>query len=112
MCVGIYIIVTPVVFRFELSCMHTTFVVLEYSLANDSSFQYVHILIIFCQKYIALDHWCHHSSVIQYTIHRRDGLVVRASASRTGGRGFKPRSGHTKDYKNSTFSPLNQALGI
>ena len=34
------------------------------------------------------------------------GLVVRVSALRLGGRGFKPhresRPGHTKDYKNGT----------
>ena len=31
------------------------------------------------------------------------GLVVRASASRLGGRGFEPRPGHTKDFKNGTY---------
>ena len=30
---------------------------------------------------------------------RRDGLAVRASASRSGGRGFEPWTGHTKDLK-------------
>ena len=30
------------------------------------------------------------------------GLVVRVSALRLGGRGFDPRPGHTKDYKNGT----------
>ena len=38
--------------------------------------------------------------------HRRDGLVVRASASRSGGRGFEPRPGHTKDFKNGTYCLL------
>ena len=37
--------------------------------------------------------------------------VVRASASRSGGRGFEPRPGHTKDFnhihkKNWTNSPI------
>ena len=30
---------------------------------------------------------------------RRGGLVVKASASRSPGRGFEPRLGHTKDFK-------------
>ena len=35
--------------------------------------------------------------------HKRSrGLVVRASAARSGGRGFKSRPGHTKDFKNGT----------
>ena len=38
--------------------------------------------------------------------HRHDGLVVRASASRSGGRGFEPRPGHTKDFKNGTYCLL------
>ena len=38
--------------------------------------------------------------------HRRDGLVVRASASRSGGRGFELRPGHTKDFKNGTYCLL------
>ena len=40
------------------------------------------------------------AAVPQY---RHDGLVVRASASRSGGRGFEPRPGHTKDFKNGTY---------
>ena len=34
---------------------------------------------------------------------RRDGLVVRASASPSGGRGFEPWPSHTKDLKNGTY---------
>ena len=30
----------------------------------------------------------------------RDSIVVRASASRSGGRGFEPWPSHTKDFKN------------
>ena len=36
--------------------------------------------------------------------YRRDGPVVRASASRSGGRGFEPRPGHTKDFKNGILT--------
>ena len=36
------------------------------------------------------------------------GLVVRAFASQAVGRGFEPRPGHTKDFKNgSSCSSLN-----
>ena len=38
--------------------------------------------------------------------YQRDGLVVRASASRSGGRGFEPRLGHTKDFKIGTYCLL------
>ena len=34
------------------------------------------------------------------------GGVVRASASRSGGRGFEPRPDHTKDLKNGTYCLL------
>ena len=44
--------------------------------------------------------------LIQHNYDRRDGLVVRASASRSGGRGFEPRPGHTKDLKNGTYCLL------
>ena len=37
---------------------------------------------------------------------RRDGPVVRATASRPGGHGFEPRSGNTKDFKNGTYCLL------
>ena len=33
-------------------------------------------------------------------IDRRDGLVVRAPASRSGGCGFAPQPSHTKDFEN------------
>ena len=35
---------------------------------------------------------------VRVGVHRRDGLVVRASASRSGGCGFEPRPSHTKDF--------------
>ena len=38
-----------------------------------------------------------------------DSLVVRASASGAVGRGFAPRSRHTKAVKNGTSSPLADA---
>ena len=46
------------------------------------------------------------SSLYIQNQYRRDGLVVRASASRSGGRGFKPRPGHTKDFKSGTYCLL------
>ena len=39
-------------------------------------------------------------------MNRCDGLEVRACASRSGGCGFEPRPGHTKDFKNFTFCLL------
>ena len=38
-----------------------------------------------------------------------DSLVVRASASRAVGRGFAPRSRHTKGVKNGTSSSLAES---
>ena len=35
-----------------------------------------------------------------------DSVVVRASASGAGGRGFDPAPGHTKDFKNGTSGYL------
>ena len=43
---------------------------------------------------------------------RRDGRVVRASASRSGGRGFDPRPGHTKDFKIGTYCLLVRCLAF
>ena len=45
---------------------------------------------------------------ILYKYKPRRGLVVRAFASQAVGRGFEPRPGHTKDFKNgSSCSSLN-----
>ena len=38
--------------------------------------------------------------------------MVKASASQLGGHGFKPRPGHTKDFKNGTQLPSRLALDI
>ena len=35
-----------------------------------------------------------------------DSVMVRASASEAGGRGFDPGPGHTKDFKNGTSGYL------
>ena len=35
-----------------------------------------------------------------------DSVMVRASASGAGGRGFDPGPGHTKDFKNGTSGYL------
>ena len=41
-----------------------------------------------------------------------DSVMVRASASGAGGRGFDPGPGHTKDFKNGTsgYSAWRSAL--
>ena len=44
-----------------------------------------------------------HSAIVKsYT----DSVMVRASASGAGGRGFDPGPGHTKDFKNGTSGYL------
>ncbi len=40
------------------------------------------------------------------TLNRSCGLVVRASAARSGGRGFESQPYHTKDFKNGTYCLL------
>ena len=52
-----------------------------------------------------------YASVTQVDL-RRDGLVVRASASRSGGHGFEPQPGHTKDIKDGTFCLLVRRLAF
>ena len=42
----------------------------------------------------------------QFNSHRSGGIVVKVSASQPGGHRFKPRSGHTKDFKNGTHCLL------
>ena len=43
---------------------------------------------------------------------RSCGLVVRASAAQSGGRGFESRPGHTKDFKKWYLLPSCQVLDI
>jgi hypothetical protein len=45
-------------------------------------------------------HWVQYYYVSKFNINDRfGGLVVRASASEAGGRGFDPRPSHTKDLQ-------------
>ena len=45
-----------------------------------------------------------------YNTNRIGGVIVGVFASGAIDRGFQPRSGHTKDYKNSCFSGKHAAL--
>ena len=46
------------------------------------------------------------TSLIQEMNHISDSVMVRASASGAGGRGFDPGPGHTKDFKTGTSGYL------
>ena len=43
---------------------------------------------------------------LSYFLTDFDSVMVRASASGAGGRGFDPGLGHTKDFKNGTSGYL------